>query len=665
MPRLQDIIPASEYAALSQLAKVIMPDGMASLRGGGIGQGRDIPTEWSLSTWPDPGPRIIFYTDHRTAGAGDTLIEPGNILGISIGATGGWGLPQLISLPEAIGAFAELRSMRIDLPSLHGPIPDEIGNLSKLETLGISAMLTGTLPASMAGLSNLRELSIRLSNLEGPLPDWLASLPHLETLDLSGNAFSGVLPGGLTGWPALRALNLSQNAMAEGLTEPLSELALNHLELNGVTLQLHSQRFEFGTVTALGLNGATLSRYGYDYPLEHGDIVLMQDQIRTGNGGFVRLQGFSGNVYTLGPNSQMTMEAMPAASTSIISLVKGLIRSYVSPDTRESGGSFDVWTDTVAIGVRGTEFEVEVLGTGDSSQTVLRVISGLVDVSSPRSAPDGTTFFTQVGAGQIRVFSPAQPDGGTGNDLLNGTDADDIFYGGDGNDTLNGFEGNDLLNGDAGHDQLDGRAGNDTIHGGDGTDTLIGGDGDDFLYGGATNADLRDVIYGGDGHDYMDGGWGNDELNGGEGNDTLLGDFGSDTLIGNAGDDLISGGTGSDLMFGGPGNDTLNGGWGFDRMNGGGGADRFFHVGVADHASDWVQDYNAADGDVLVFGLAGATRAQFQVNEANTPSAGSAGVDEAFVIYRPTGQIMWALVDGAAQGQINVQIGGQVFDLLA
>jgi Ca2+-binding RTX toxin-like protein len=118
-------------------------------------------------------------------------------------------------------------------------------------------------------------------------------------------------------------------------------------------------------------------------------------------------------------------------------------------------------------------------------------------------------------------------------------------------------------------------------------------------------------------------------------------------------------------MFGGPGNDTLNGGWGFDRMNGGTGADRFFHVGVADHGSDWVQDYNAADGDVLVFGLAGATRAQFQINEANTPSAGSADVDEAFVVYRPTGQIMWALVDGMGQDSINVQIGGQVFDLLA
>ncbi|KIC46116.1 hypothetical protein RA29_20310, partial [Tateyamaria sp. ANG-S1] len=59
-----------------------------------------------------------------------------------------------------------------------------------------------------------------------------------------------------------------------------------------------------------------------------------------------------------------------------------------------------------------------------------------------------------------------------------------------------------------------------------------------------------------------------------------------------------------------------------------------------------------------------ATRDQFQVNITNTASAGADGVDEAFVIYRPTGQILWALVDGDGQDQINIRIAGQEFDLL-
>jgi Ca2+-binding RTX toxin-like protein len=223
----------------------------------------------------------------------------------------------------------------------------------------------------------------------------------------------------------------------------------------------------------------------------------------------------------------------------------------------------------------------------------------------------------------------------------------------------------DVLRGAEGNDRLVGLGGNDTLYGGDGTDTLDGGLGDDFIFGGSTVADLRDVIYGGDGNDSIDGGAGNDELNGGNGNDTVLGGLGSDTVIGNADDDLLAGGGGSDLMFGGPGSDLLNGGFGYDRLNGGAGADTFYHLGVADHASDWIQDYNAAEGDVLAIGIAGATRAQFQINIANTANAGSAGVAEAFVIYRPTGQIMWALVDGADEAQITLRIDDQLFNLMA
>ncbi|MEQ9696012.1 hypothetical protein WNE31_17575, partial [Shimia sp. SDUM112013] len=106
------------------------------------------------------------------------------------------------------------------------------------------------------------------------------------------------------------------------------------------------------------------------------------------------------------------------------------------------------------------------------------------------------------------------------------------------------------------------------------------------------------------------------------------------------------------------------------RVNGGAGADRFFHIGIRDHGSDWIQDYNAAEGDVLVFGIGTATADQFQINTTHTTSptgerSGDDNVEEAFVIYRPTGQIMWALVDGAGQDNINIRIAGVEYDLLA
>ncbi|SER10562.1 hypothetical protein SAMN04488043_1161, partial [Thalassovita gelatinovora] len=141
------------------------------------------------------------------------------------------------------------------------------------------------------------------------------------------------------------------------------------------------------------------------------------------------------------------------------------------------------------------------------------------------------------------------------------------------------------------------------------------------------------------------------------------GGFGTDTVIGGAGDDVLTGQAWSDLIFGGDGDDFINGGFGYDRVNGGSGADRFYHLGVADHGSDWVQDYTAADGDVLVFGGT-ASADQFQLNLTETANAGGAGVEEAFVIYRPTGQILWALVDGAAQDEITLMLNGVSHDLL-
>jgi len=203
----------------------------------------------------------------------------------------------------------------------------------------------------------------------------------------------------------------------------------------------------------------------------------------------------------------------------------------------------------------------------------------------------------------------------------------------------------------------------DSLNGGDGSDTLIGGVGDDTLVGGTSTLDVRDILYGGDGQDALDGGYGNDELRGDAGDDTIIGGFGVDLIVGGDGNDQLTGQAWSDEIYGGEGDDFINGGFGHDRVNGGSGADRFFHIGVSDHGSDWIQDYNAAQGDVLQFGISG-TRDQFQVNFTETAGAGVSGVQEAFIIFRPTGHILWALVDGGGQSQINLLLDGVSYDLL-
>ncbi|WP_299567979.1 calcium-binding protein [uncultured Sulfitobacter sp.] len=274
-------------------------------------------------------------------------------------------------------------------------------------------------------------------------------------------------------------------------------------------------------------------------------------------------------------------------------------------------------------------------------------------------------FFATVSDGFAYVLAErgAVYDGLGGDDYIFGNYGSDTFSGGAGDDWISGGEGHDTLDGGIGSDQLSGGGGNDLIEGGLGSDTLSGNEGDDTIIGGVLPDDLRDVIYGGEGNDLIQGGYGNDELRGDVGNDVIAGGFGGDTIVGGTGDDMLSGGALGDVLFGSDGDDFINGGFGYDRVNGGGGADEFFHLGIFDHGSDWVQDYNAAAGDVLVFGDTDATRTQFQINTTTTPSAGANDVQESFVVHRPTGQIIWALVDGDNQDEINLQIGSEVFDL--
>ena len=255
---------------------------------------------------------------------------------------------------------------------------------------------------------------------------------------------------------------------------------------------------------------------------------------------------------------------------------------------------------------------------------------------------------TPLTAAHFEVINLTPNDGDISDNLLTGTADGDWIEGKGGNDTIRGFDGDDVL------------------HGGNGADTIEGGLGADTITGGSRSGDLRDVIYAGDGDDSVDGGYGNDELRGDAGNDTLAGGFGADTVIGGTGDDVLTGAALGDLMFGGDGIDFINGGFGFDRVNGGAGGDRFYHLGVADHGSDWIQDYDAVTGDVLFYGggAGSATASDFLLQRANTEMAGADGVDEMFVTHIPSGNLLWALVDGDAQTEINVQVGLDVFDLL-
>ncbi len=257
----------------------------------------------------------------------------------------------------------------------------------------------------------------------------------------------------------------------------------------------------------------------------------------------------------------------------------------------------------------GTEFItvgssiVHVVVNGGSGADTITVgdLSGVAPLELELQGGAGNDTITAAGAtfGDLIVHF----DGGTGNDIITGSNEADTIVGGDGDDQVFGGLGNDTLIGGLGNDMLDGQDGDDSLTGNDGDDVLLGNAGNDTLQGNANNDNLNggigdDLLEGNDGRDTLNGTSGNDMLRGGNGQDTLFGGSGADTLDGGNSNDSLKGHSGNDLLIGGEGNDTLKADAGDDTLCGGNGND----VIRAGAGNDLM---SGEDGDDFINGEAG------------------------------------------------------------
>ena len=306
--------------------------------------------------------------------------------------------------------------------------------------------------------------------------------------------------------------------------------------------------------------------------------------------------------------------------------------------------------------------------TGQAAGDSYLSVEGWVGSSLGDTLWGGTTddlFYGSAGADTLGGRAGADSlSGGAGSDRMTGHGGNDLLDAGGDNDRLFGNGGADVLLGGTGDDVLAGGGGADSLTGGDGSDLLLGGSGNDTLTGGTLANDGADTLRGGQGRDALRGGAFDDALRGDGGSDTLHGDDGDDQLNGSAGRDVIWGDAGSDQINGGAGPDRLDGGLSQDTLTGGAGADTFVHAGTGGQDSDWIRDFAAAEGDRLLFGIAGATRADFSVTYDRLDAAGRPGVAEALITYLPTGRLVWILVDGADETSILLQSSMNSFDLL-
>jgi Ca2+-binding RTX toxin-like protein len=189
-----------------------------------------------------------------------------------------------------------------------------------------------------------------------------------------------------------------------------------------------------------------------------------------------------------------------------------------------------------------------------------------------------------VGGGHDNIKSNVESlVGGSGDDILTGSNSANYIDGYKGDDSIYGLGGNHTLEGGNGSG-----SGKHYIDGGTGNDSMEGGDGNDTLFGAAGN----DAHLGQGGNDYMSGSSGTDWFKGGSGNDTAFGGIGDDLFYDEAGEDLYEGSDGADEFYADPSNETES-----DEFYGGFGTDVLSYNGRA-HGVRIQTDGVANDGYV-------------------------------------------------------------------
>lgn len=114
----------------------------------------------------------------------------------------------------------------------------------------------------------------------------------------------------------------------------------------------------------------SIERAGNRIPAQVGTTVLAKDKLRTGSDGAVGVTLRDNTLLSAGPNSVIAVEKFVFDSTShdgamSIGVRKGTLSVATGKIAKKTPESVDFHTPTSVLGVRGTEFVVEVVGGSD------------------------------------------------------------------------------------------------------------------------------------------------------------------------------------------------------------------------------------------------------------------------------------------------------------
>lgn len=77
-----------------------------------------------------------------------------------------------------------------------------------------------------------------------------------------------------------------------------------------------------------------------------------------------------------------------------------------------------------------------------------------------------------------------------------------------------------------------------------------------------------------------------------------------------------------------------------------------------------ITDYNAAEGDLLMFSDATARPEDFLAEFRAVSDSGDGVTYEMLITYEPGETVLWSLIGFDSSEQLNLQIGSQIYDIL-
>lgn len=138
------------------------------------------------------------------------------------------------NIPEEIGNLKQLKYIYLSQNQLSGTIPESIGNLSALKYLMLSDNeLSGTIPESIEKLYALEFFSIYNNKISGHIPECIVKLSNLKSITFDNNELSGSIPESIGNLSALKIISIRNNTLSGSIPESIGKLtSLSDLWLN-------------------------------------------------------------------------------------------------------------------------------------------------------------------------------------------------------------------------------------------------------------------------------------------------------------------------------------------------------------------------------------------------------------------------------------------------